>query len=152
SGSYSVDVTTAGCTSSSAATVVTVNTAPVIALGTVSNPSACAGSDGSIQITGSGTGDVMWTGTASGSASATTLPYTLSSLSAGTYNFTFDDGCVSNTVSATITDPGAPAAPTITASGATTFCSGGSVTLTSSAAVNNLSSTGASTQSITVSA
>ncbi|MFN5415584.1 MAG: T9SS type A sorting domain-containing protein [Flavobacteriia bacterium] len=152
SGSYSVDVTTAGCTSSSAATAVTVNTAPTIALGTVSNPSACSGTDGSIQITGTGTGDVTWSGTASGSATATTLPYTLSSLAAGTYNFTFDDGCVSNTVSATITDPGAPAAPTITASGATTFCSGGSVTLTSSSAVNNVWSNGATTQTITVTA
>ncbi|MFN5416432.1 MAG: hypothetical protein ACK5B9_05200, partial [Flavobacteriia bacterium] len=151
SGSYSVDVTTAGCTSSSAATAVTVNTAPTIALGTVSNPSACSGTDGSIQITGTGTGDVTWSGTASGSATATTLPYTLTSLAAGTYNFTFDVGCLSNTVSATITDPGAPAAPTITASGATTFCSGGSVTLTSSSAVNNVWSNGATTQTITVS-
>lgn len=41
--------------------------------------------------------------------------------------------------------------PTITASGPTTFCAGGSVTLTSSSATGNTWSTGATTQSITVS-
>ena len=50
----------------------------------------------------------------------------------------------------TITVNPLPAAPTITAGGATTFCSGGSVTLTSSAASGNTWSTGATTQSITV--
>lgn len=42
-------------------------------------------------------------------------------------------------------------APTISASGPTTFCNGGSVTLTSSASSGNLWSNGASSQSITVS-
>jgi len=45
-----------------------------------------------------------------------------------------------------------PATPTITASGATTFNTGSSVTLMSSATSGNLWSTGATTQSITVSA
>jgi len=44
-----------------------------------------------------------------------------------------------------------PATPTISASGATTFCQGGSVTLTSSSATGNVWSNGATTQSITVS-
>ncbi len=43
-----------------------------------------------------------------------------------------------------------PPQPTITASGATTFCQGDNVILTSSAANNNLWSNGATTQSITV--
>src|SRR5258706_8215192 len=43
-----------------------------------------------------------------------------------------------------------PPAPTISTSGATTFCQGGSVTLTSSQATGNLWSTGETTQSITV--
>ena len=42
-------------------------------------------------------------------------------------------------------------APTVTATGSTTFCQGGSVTLTSSSATGNLWSNGATTQSITVS-
>jgi hypothetical protein len=41
--------------------------------------------------------------------------------------------------------------PTISANGPTTFCTGGSVTLTSSSATGNTWSTGATTQSITVS-
>ena len=43
-----------------------------------------------------------------------------------------------------------PASPTISASGSTTFCDGGSVVLTSSSATGNTWSTGATTQSITV--
>ena len=45
-----------------------------------------------------------------------------------------------------------PNAPIVSAGSATTFCSGGSVVLTSSAASGNVWSTGATTQSITVSA
>ncbi len=44
-----------------------------------------------------------------------------------------------------------PPTPTITPGGPTTFCTGGSVTLTSSSATDNLWSTGATTQSISVS-
>lgn len=50
----------------------------------------------------------------------------------------------------TITVNPIPAAPTITPSGATTFCAGGSVTLTSSAATGNTWSTAESTQTITI--
>jgi len=50
----------------------------------------------------------------------------------------------------TVTVNALPAAPTITASGPTTFCIGGSVTLTSSAGTSYLWSTGATTQSINV--
>ena len=52
----------------------------------------------------------------------------------------------------TITVNTAPAAPTVTPGGPTTFCAGGSVTLTSSAATGNTWSNGATTPSITVSA
>jgi hypothetical protein len=44
-----------------------------------------------------------------------------------------------------------PAAPSISANGVTTFCAGGSVTLNSTSATGNTWSTGATTQSITVS-
>ncbi|WP_407521112.1 HYR domain-containing protein [Lacibacter sp. MH-610] len=44
-----------------------------------------------------------------------------------------------------------PTAPSISANGVTTFCAGGSVTLTSTSATGNTWSTGATTQSITVS-
>ncbi len=54
------------------------------------------------------------------------------------------------TMSVTASAP-APATPTVSTSGNTSFCEGGSVTLTSSASSGNLWSNGATTSSITVS-
>ncbi|MFT3909298.1 MAG: GEVED domain-containing protein [Ferruginibacter sp.] len=73
----------------------------------------------------------------------------------GSYSVTATDvdGCphASNVIPVTVNP--VPAAPTISTGGAaTTFCQGGSVTLTSSAATGNIWSTGATTQSITVTA
>ncbi|MDH4471394.1 MAG: PKD domain-containing protein [Fluviicola sp.] len=153
-GTYTVNVTSSGCTSAnSAGTAVVVNALPVIASGTVVNPTSCGTSTGSIQITGSGTGTINWTGTSSGTLNSVTLPTTINSLAAGSYSITFTNasGCVSNTVSQGLNDPTPPTTPTISAGGPTTFCSGGSVVLTSSSATGNTWSTGATTQSITVS-
>lgn len=61
-----------------------------------------------------------------------------------TYNYTDAYGCA-HTSSETITVNAVPATPTITPSGATTFCTGGSVTLSSSAATGNVWSPGAET-------
>ena len=52
--------------------------------------------------------------------------------------------------STNVRDKGLPETPTIKADGPTTFCNGGSVTLTSSEGYTYLWSTGATTQSITV--
>jgi hypothetical protein len=152
SGSYTVTVGNAsGCTATSTASVVTVNTTPVIALGTVIIPTTCAGTNGSIQVTGSGSGTLSWSGSASGNLTSISLPTTISSLGAGLYSITFTSaaGCSSNVLSSTLSGPSAPATPTITAGGPTTFCSGGSVTLTASTASGYLWSNGATTQSIT---
>lgn len=147
-----VSVTANGCTSATSATTnVTVNPTPSIGTGTQTDPTACSNMDGSIQITGTATGDLSWTGTASGTMSNVTLPAIVSGLGAGTYNFTLTNACTSNTVSVTLDDPGAPATPTITAGGSTTICQGESVTLTSSSATGNTWSTGETTQSISVS-
>jgi len=139
SGNYTVVVTTSGCPSAaSAPTSVTVNPTPVITVGTVTNPSACATTTGSIQVNGSTTGVVSWTGTASGNSGSVTLPYVITGLAAGTYNIIITvNSCTSNTLVQGLTDPSAPAAPSVSASGATTFCSGGSVTLTSSSSTGN---------------
>ena len=153
SGSYDVTYTDGnGCSSTSVPTVVTVNPAPVISLGAFSNPSACATATGSIEITGSGTGIVGWTGTASGNSGTVTLPYTITGLIAGNYDIVFVDPstCTSNTLNQTLTDPTPPATPTITAGGPTTFCDGGSVTLTSSYTSENAWSNAETAQSITV--
>jgi hypothetical protein len=156
SGTYSVTFTDInGCSSTSAPMVVTVNTTPVITPGTVTDPTACATPTGSIQVNGTGTGDLSWTGTASGSMTGITLPATITGLTAGSYTITFtaSTGCVSNTLTQSLNDPSAPPVPTITASGPTTFCQGDDVTLTSSSATGNTWSPGGeTTQSITVSA
>lgn len=142
-----------GCTSTSATTNIVVNPTPTIASGTTSDPSSCGSTTGSIQVTGSGTGNLSWTGTASGTATGVTLPHTVSGLAAGSYNFTFVDastGCTSNVLAQGLNDPTPPTAPTITPSGATTFCAGGSVTLTSSYGSGNSWSTSETTASISV--
>ena len=154
-GTYTVQVTNAaGCQSTASnATTVTVNALPVIAQGTVTNPTSCTIDNGSVEITGTGTGDLSWTGTSGGSLTGITLPATISGLSDGSFNITFTNasGCLSNTINSSLTAPSAPAAPTITPTGATAFCAGGSVTLTSSNGAGYLWSNGETTASIQVS-
>jgi len=133
---------------------VTINPLPVITQGTLANPTTCSTATGSIQVNGTGTGNVSWTGTAAGSATGVTLPYTIPTLAAGSYDITFEDGngCTSTVLTSSLSDPTPPAAPTITPGGATTFCAGGSVTLTSSQATGNVwsANTGsATTQQVT---
>ncbi len=153
-GTYSVTTLVSGCGSAASTTSVVINPSPVIALGTITNPTTCSSTNGSIQVTGSATGNLIWTGTSSGSQTGVTLPATIPNLGSGSYmiHLTNASGCSSNTLSQTLSGPSAPSTPTVTASGPTTFCSGGSVTLTSSAAATYLWSNGATTQSITVSA
>lgn len=152
-GNYGLTVTQNGCTAASSLTTISVNTSPVITTGTVINPIACGTTSGSVQVNGSGTGNVNWSGTASGVAPGNTLPYTITGLGSGSYAISFVDGngCTSNTLTPSLSDPGAPAAPLISSSGSTSFCIGGSVILTSSSASGNTWSTGETTQSITVS-
>lgn len=142
-----------GCTTSATNTVTTVvNASPVVALGTLTAPLACGSADGSMELTGTETGDISWTGPVPGSMTAVTLPATLASLSAGSYiaTMTNANGCSSMTAF-TIDDPGAPAAPTISAS-STTICGTGSVDLTASVGTDIMWSTGETTQTITVTA
>ncbi|MFN6076417.1 MAG: hypothetical protein ACK46Y_12700, partial [Fluviicola sp.] len=108
--------------------------------------------NGSIQVAGPGTGNLSWTGAASGNMTGVTLPTSITGLGDGAYNITFTSaaGCVSNTLNGSLTAPTAPLAPTVTAGGPTTFCAGGSVTLTSSTGTTYLWSNGATTQSINV--
>ncbi len=144
-GSYTVTQTVDGCTSSPASVTAAPLSVPVIATGTITDPSSCGSATGSVVITGTGTGNISWTGTSSGSANGVALPYTATGLSAGTYTFVFDSGCASDPVSVSISDPSAPSAPTVTVSNA---C--GSSVLSASG-TNLVWSTGATTSSITVS-
>ncbi|MFT5777290.1 MAG: hypothetical protein ACI837_000221, partial [Crocinitomicaceae bacterium] len=110
-GTYNIDFTVgAGCVSNTLVQVLVDPTPPVIAVGTVTNPTICLASDGTIQITGAGAGTVNWTGTASGTSGATTLPYTITGLAAGSYTIDFTNaaGCTSNAVVQVLVDPSAP--------------------------------------------
>ncbi|TSJ42483.1 gliding motility-associated C-terminal domain-containing protein [Fluviicola chungangensis] len=142
-GTYTLTVTTSGCTSAPASTTITVNPLPAVPTISTGGPTTfCSG--GSVTLTSSSPSGNTW------STGATTQSITVSS--SGSYTVTVSNGSCSSTSAATVvTVNPLPAVPTISAGGPTTFCSGGSVTLTSSAATGNTWSTGATTQSITVS-
>ena len=131
---------------------ITVNQLPVITTTGSTNPSTCATTTGSITIGSSGTGNISWSGPLNGSDNSITLPYTAGSLSAGVYVFNFTDlnGCASNPLSVQLTDPNAPAPPSIVEGSLVGICSGGTATLTSSYASGNTWSTNEISQSITV--
>ena len=143
-GLYTVTQTVGGCTSIAGSGTAAPLVAPTITTGTLTNPSSCGNNNGSIVVNGTGTGTVTWTGTSSGNSGVVTLPYTISGLTAGSYAITFDDGCTSNTLNETLSDPAAPATPVVTV---VDNC--GSSTLTTSG-TNLLWSTGETTASITV--
>jgi hypothetical protein len=125
-------------TATSNASTLTINQTPAAPGVTVTN------NCGSSLLTATGiTGSVLW------SNGATTTSITVTN--AATYTVTQTvNGCVSPAGSGISAPLAAPAAPTISVTGATTFCQGGSVTLTSSAVSGNLWSNGATTQSIVV--
>jgi hypothetical protein len=79
---------------------------------------------------------------------ATTPTITVNPTIPTTYSVTVSNGSLSCTDQVLVTPTGV--APTISASGPTTFCQGDSVVLTSSSATENTWSNGATTQSITV--
>jgi len=130
---------------------VTINSTPTITAGLVTASTSCTSPSGSMLINGSGTGVVSWTGAATGNSGNITLPYTATSLTAGSYNVSFvNTSCTSNALTQVISGPTSPAQPTISAGGATTFCQGESVVLTSSQATGNVwSNGGATTQTLT---
>ncbi len=143
-GSYTVTITTAGCSATSAATSVNVNPAPT-AVVTASGPTSfCQG--GSVSFTANaGNGfSYLW------NTGATTAGITANT--SGNYSVTVTNqiGCsTTSVVNAVVVNP-IPTA-TITAGGATTICSGTSVALNASAGATYLWSNGATTQSINAS-
>jgi gliding motility-associated-like protein len=97
-----------GCGAVNATGTITVVALPVITL-TPDDPNTCNATDGSILVSGTGSGTITWTGPTSGSASSS-LNYTITTLGAGTYSvyFTNASGCQSATVQTSLANPGAP--------------------------------------------
>jgi gliding motility-associated-like protein len=137
---YTVTITDGGV-SSTDSVKVTVNT-PIATI-TPSGPTAlCTG--GSVTLSANTGASYVW------STGATTQSITVTTAGSYTVTVTNATGCSATSVSTAVTVNPLPIA-SITASGPTTFCAGGSVTLTANAASSYLWSTGATTQSITVS-
>jgi len=145
-GDYSVQITNSnGCQSSaSTATTVTVNATP--STPTISASGATTFCQGeSVTLTSSTDSSYLW------SNGATTSSITVSDAGDYSVQITNSNGCQSSASTATtVTVNATPSTPTISASGATTFCQGGSVTLTSSTGSSYAWSNGAITNSITV--
>ncbi|HEX6095330.1 MAG TPA: hypothetical protein VF432_03315 [Thermoanaerobaculia bacterium] len=144
SGSHTVTVTNVdGCSKTSAATNVTVNSPPAATI-TASGPTTfCEG--GSVTLTAAAGTSYLW------SNGATTQSIVVSASGSYFVTITNASGCSGYSAATNVTVHPNPAA-TITPSGPTTFCQGGSVTLTAPASASYLWSTGATTQSIVVSA
>jgi hypothetical protein len=102
----------------------------------------CAGATASALTANASLGNSLrWYTQATGGTYTTTAP-TPSTTTAGSFTYYVSQANVNNDesqrIAITVTINALPATPTITASGATTFCTGGSVDLTSSAATGNV--------------
>lgn len=145
SGTYSCTVTKSnGCVATSNAITVTVNPTPTAP--TISNSGSttfCNG--GSVTLTSSQSTGIQW------SNSAVTPSINVNS--SGSYDVTYTDlnGCTATSLPTVVTVNPNPSAPTISASGPTTFCTGDSVVLSSSQTTGNVwSPNSETTQNITV--
>ena len=143
SGNYFVTLTnSAGCTSTSPVTVVTVNSLPTVTV-TASGPlSFCQG--GSVTLTASPATNYSW------SNGATTSSITVSTAGNYTVQVANNSGCSITSASTAIVVNALPTA-TITAGGSLSLCAGSSVNLTSSTGSTYLWSNGATTQTIAAS-
>jgi endo-1,4-beta-D-glucanase Y len=132
SGSYTVTVTSSGCSSTSGATSVAVNTGPATPAITAGGPTTfCSG--GNVVLSTNATGvTYQWNSGGTAIAGATNASYTATA--AGSYTVTVTaSGCPSTSAATAVTVNSVNSPPAITSSGATTFCSGGNVVLSTSA-------------------
>jgi hypothetical protein len=151
SGSYTVTVTNSnGCSATTSATSVTVNTPPTASINSTGTGAICAG--GSETLLGP-TGMTSYQWYLGGNAISGASSASLTATTAGTYSLSVVDGngCTATSSLYTITTAANPVA-TIVNSGSALLCSGASTTLTAPAGMNGYTwSTGDTTQSIVVS-
>lgn len=124
-----------GCTNSVVATV-TVNALPLMNGTPTISPSNCGASTGSIGVNVTGTGPLsyVWTNASSSTVGVTS---NLLNQQAGTYNLQVKDGnnCIKTFGPYSITNPGAPTAPTAGATN-TVLCAGSPINLFASSSTN----------------
>ncbi|MCW3071816.1 MAG: hypothetical protein JWO44_1706 [Bacteroidetes bacterium] len=150
--SYTVTGTDVNSCSNTAVATITVNNVPVISTTPTSSPSNCGVATGALTgavVSGSGTLGYSWTNSSNAVVGTTS---DLTNQPAGVYNLTVTDanGCNSVFGPYNITNPGAPAVPTVTATD-TVVCVGEAFTLNafSSAASPAFSWTGPAASSST---
>ena len=137
-GSYSVTVTSNGCSSTSAAQAVVVNPVPPSTVTASGSLTFCQG--GSVTLSAPTGYSYLW------SSGATTQSIT--AFAAGSYSVTVSaNGCSSTSAPLAVTvNPNPPA--NVVASGPLTFCQGGSVALVAPSGYAYVWSNGATTQTI----
>jgi hypothetical protein len=136
-GSYSVRVTNANnCSSTSAATTVTVNALPSIPTISNSRPLTFCVGDNTVLSSSSATGN-QWL--LNGNIITGATGQTLTVTTAGSYSVrvTNAGNCSMNSASLGVIVNTIPSLPTITNSGSIPFCNGDSIILTSSSTINN---------------
>ncbi|MBO9583592.1 MAG: DUF11 domain-containing protein, partial [Flavobacterium sp.] len=146
-GTYYVSQTANGCESLRTAVSVTVNQTP--AAPTAEAQNFCSGENKTVNDLKVTSGsNLKWYNSSTGG----TQYFGNEILTSGNYYVSQTlNGCESTRLLVSVTVNPTPAAPSISADGTTTFCQGGNVTLTSTGGSSYLWSTGATTQSITVS-
>lgn len=122
-----------GCESSRLAINVTVNAIPSISSAVPTNPSACKKDDGQIKLTGLSANtlySVSYNGKAPTSMNSNAAgEITITKLTAGAYDIIVSlNGCLSNNVSTSLSDPSAPAVPTVGSN--SPVCEGSKIELT----------------------
>ena len=148
-GNYSVTVTNAdGCSTTTSATAVTVNTPPTAAITSSGTGSICAGASETLTAT-AGMTSYQWYANGTAITGATNATYTANA--AGNYSVSVVDsnGCSDISSNYAITNAAAPVA-TITNSGSSVLCTGDSTTLSAPSGMSSyLWSTGDTAQNIT---
>ncbi|MDA8577137.1 T9SS type A sorting domain-containing protein, partial [Schleiferiaceae bacterium] len=151
SGNYSVTLTNAdGCSTTTSATAVTVNTPPTATIISTGTGAICAGASETLSAT-SGMSSYQWYANGTAITGATSATYTANA--SGNYSVSVVDanGCSDISTSYSITNAAAPVA-TITNAGSSVLCSGGSATLSAPSGMSSyLWSDGSTSQSITTS-
>jgi hypothetical protein len=91
-GDYTVEITENGCSTISAIKTIFENDSTALVFGTINSPSICGSSDATVQIldlkdSDESNGTLDWAGPVTNSTALTNLPYIITSLSSGTYDF-----------------------------------------------------------------